>query len=69
MVVRHHLAEAIDVLPHTLVLSVEDVRPVDVDHRSVSMAHRMTVTGDVGTCVEHDRAVTGFGQLAGYHGT
>ena len=66
VVVRAHVAEAIDVLPHVLELRVEDVRTVDVHHHvGVRVADGVAVAGDVVAAVEHADAMAGLGELPG----
>jgi hypothetical protein len=48
---------------------VKDVRPVDVHHRTIRMTNGVAISCNVGTGVEHHRAVAGLGQLACHHGT
>ena len=47
MVIRHHLAETIDVLPDMLMLRVKNVRPIGMHHHTCFVASRVAVSGDM----------------------
>ena len=53
MVVGHHLAETIDVIPDMLVAGVEDVRPVDMHHDTVVTSFGMCVSRNMRAAVDH----------------
>jgi hypothetical protein len=60
------LTEAIDELPHTLVVRVEDVRPMAMNLDAADVL-REAVAGHVGSTVDDKRSPTGLRRQAGEH--
>ena len=69
VVIGHHLAEAVDVLPHILVRGVEDVRAVHVHHDPVVVALGVGIAGHVATLVDDGGGDARLGELARHDGT
>jgi len=65
VVVLDHVAEAIDVVPHSLVVGVKDMRAITMDEHAGLVAFRMAVAPDMITSVEYMALVARFGQFAG----
>ena len=57
MVVRHHLAKTVDVLPDMLVLRVKNVRPVGMHHHTGFVASRVAIASNVIAGIKHNQFV------------
>jgi hypothetical protein len=67
MLIRHHFAELIYVLPNVLVLRMKNVWPIGVNHYPGCVTSRKAVARDMISGVEYNYRMAGFGQFASHN--
>ena len=67
MLIGHELPETADVLPHTLIGGVEDVRSIHMHERARLVTFGVAVPADVVTGLEQFDADPRIGEFASHH--